>query len=65
MKKIKDDVILELKQVMEEKSLSAGTMARLIGCDTSQIGRWIKGKARPTLVYQRLIRKGLNRAKSL
>jgi len=50
---------------MEEKELSAGTMARLIGCDTSQIGRWIKGKARPTLVYQRLIRKGLNRAKSL
>jgi len=65
MEKIKDDIILELKQLMEEKSLSAGTMARLIGCDVAQIGRWIKGKARPTLVYQRLIRKGLNRAKSL
>lgn len=65
MKKIKDEIILELKQIMDEKSLSAGTMARLVGCDTSQIGRWLKGEARPTLVYQKLIRKGLNRAKSL
>ena len=64
MKKIKDEIILELKQIMDEKSLSAGTMARLIGCDSSQVGRWIKGEARPTLVYQRLIRKGLNKAKS-
>lgn len=65
MKKIKDEIILELTQVMEEKKMSAGTMARLIGCDSSQIGRWTKGKARPTLVYQKLIRKGLNRAKAL
>lgn len=65
MKKIKDEIILELKKVMEEKKLSAGTVARLIGCDSSMIGRWTKGKARPTLVYQKLIRKGLNRAKSL
>jgi len=65
MKKIKDEIILELIKVMDEKNLSAGTMARLIGCDSSQIGRWVKGKARPTLVYQKLIRKGLNRAKSL
>ena len=65
MKKIKDDIILELKRVMDEKDLSAGTMARLIGCDVAQVGRWIKGMARPTLVYQRLIRKGLNRARSL
>jgi transcriptional regulator with XRE-family HTH domain len=65
VKKIKDEIVRELKQVMEKKKLSTGTMARLIGCDSSQIGRWIKGKARPTLVYQRLIRKGLNRAKSL
>lgn len=65
MKKIKDEIILELKKVMDEKKLSAGTMARLIGCDSSQIGRWINGNARPTLVYQQLIRKGINRAKSL
>ena len=65
MKKIKDEIIVELKQVMGEKDLSAGTMARLIGCDSSQVGRWINGKARPTLVYQRLIREGLNKAKSL
>ena len=65
MEKIKDEVIQELKQIMEKKKLSAGTMARLIGCDSSQIGRWISGKSRPTLVYQLLIRKGINRAKSL
>jgi len=65
MKKVKNGIILELKQVMNDKGLSAGTMARLIGCDSSQVGRWIKGEARPTLVYQQLIRKGLNKAKSI
>jgi len=65
MKKIKDEIVLELKKVMKEKSLSACTMAKLIGCDSSQIGRWTKGKARPSLVYQKLIRMGLKRAKTL
>ena len=50
---------------MREKGLSACTMARFIECDSSQVGRWVKGQARPSLVYQKLIRKGLNRAKSL
>jgi len=65
MKKIKDGIVLELKRIMREKGLSACTMSRLIGCDSSQIGRWIKGEARPTLVYQKLIHKGLKRAKNL
>lgn len=65
MAKIKDNAVLELRELMREKELSAGTMARLIGCDSSQIGRWINGNTRPTLVYQRLIRKGLTRAKAL
>lgn len=65
MKKIKDKIVLELKQAMKEKGLSACTMSKLIGCDSSQIGRWIKGEARPTLVYQKLIRMGLNKAEKL
>ena len=65
MEEIKEKIVIELKAVMDEKSLSAGIMARLIGCDVAQIGRWIKGEARPTLVYQRLIRKGIRRAKKL
>jgi len=65
MKKIKDKLILELKRIMDEKDLSSSTVARIIGCNQSQIGRWIKGLAKPTPVYRDLIRKGLKRTHNL
>jgi len=65
MKKIKDEIIIELKELMNEKNLSAGMMSRLIGCERSQISRWINGKARPTLIYRKMIRKGITKAKKL
>ena len=64
MKKIKDPLILELKKVMEEKDLSAAVMSRFIGCNQAQVGRWIKGQAKPTSVYRDLIRKGLKQLKN-
>jgi len=59
MKKIKDDLVLELKKVMKEKDLSASVVSRFIGCNQAQVGRWVKGQARPTSVYRDLIRKAL------
>ena len=41
---------------MEEKSLSAAVVSKFIGCNQAQIGRWIKGQAKPTPVYRDLIR---------
>jgi len=63
MKKL-DPLVLKLKKVMDEKDLSAAVMARFIGCNQSQVGRWIKGQAKPTPVYKDLIRKALKQLKS-
>ena len=59
------DLIDELKTTMKEKGFSADTMSKFIGCSSRQVERWIKGDAKPTLVYQRLIRKGIRRVKRL
>lgn len=59
------DLIEELKRIMKEKSFSADAMSKFIGCSARQVDRWISGEAKPTLVYQMLIRKGINRVKRL
>ncbi|GAI61409.1 unnamed protein product [marine sediment metagenome] len=59
MKKIKDDLVLELKKIMKEKDLSASVVSKFVGCNQAQVGRWVKGQARPTSVYRDLIRKAL------
>jgi len=64
MKKIKDPLVLELKKIMAEKDLSAAVMSRFIGCNQSQVGRWVKGLAKPTPVYRDLIRKALKQLKN-
>ena len=64
MKKIKNHIVLELKKVMEEKSLSAAVVSKFIGCNQAQVGRWIKGQAKPTPVYRNLISKALKQLKS-
>lgn len=63
MEKIKDSLVLELKKVMTEKGLSAMVVSRFIGCNQAQVGRWIKGQAKPTPVYRDLIRKALRQIK--
>jgi len=50
---------------MDEKDLSAAVISKFIGCNQAQVGRWIKGQAKPTYVYRNLIRKALKRLKSL
>ncbi|GAI42686.1 unnamed protein product, partial [marine sediment metagenome] len=50
---------LELKKIMKEKGLSASVVSKFVGCNQAQVGRWVKGQARPTSVYRDLIRKAL------
>jgi len=59
------DIIEELKKVMKEKAFSPATMSRFIGCSGKQVERWLSGESKPTLVYRKLIRKGLRRVKKL
>jgi len=65
MKKIKDELISDLKGIMDEKGLSASGVSRFIGCNQAQVSRWIRGQARPNPVYRKLIRKAIKRLKSL
>ena len=58
------DLIEDLKAVMRWKDISADTMSKYIGCSARQVARWVSGESRPTNVYQKLIRKGIKRAKS-
>jgi len=59
------ELIDELRAVMKEKGFSADTMSKFIGCSARQVDRWISGEAKPTQVYQKLIRKGIRRVKKL
>jgi len=59
------DLIDELKSVMEEKDFSCDTMSKFIGCSARQVNRWILRQAKPTHVYQKLIRKGIKKVRSL
>ena len=59
------DLIIELDQVMKEKGFSCDTMSKFIGCTARQIDRWILGEAKPTYVYQMLIKKGSKKVKRL
>ncbi|MBA7690089.1 hypothetical protein ES703_98613 [subsurface metagenome] len=46
---------------MNDTGLTIGPMAKIMGCSTRQISRWLKGEAVPTAVYARLIDKAVNR----
>lgn len=60
-----EDLIRELKEVMEEKGLSPEKMSEFIGCSGKQIRRWLSGEANPTPIYQGIIRKGIKKARRL
>lgn len=58
-------LIEDLKAIMEERGFSCETMSRFIGCSARQVDRWIRDEAKPTPVYQDLIRKGIKKVKRL
>lgn len=46
---------------MRETGLTIGPMAKIIGCSSRQVSRWLKCEAMPTAVYARLIDKAVKR----
>jgi len=60
-----EDLIKELKEIMEEKGLSPEKMSGFIGCSGKQVRRWLSGKAKPTAIYRDVIRKGIKKARRL
>ena len=60
-----EKLVKELKEIMEERSFSCETAAKFIGCSGRQVDRWLREEAKPTLVYLRLIKKGIKRMKNL
>lgn len=60
-----DKLIEELKQVMEEKHLSAISASRFIEATARQVYRWLNYEHRPTLIYRKAIKLGIKRMKKL
>jgi len=59
-------IVQELKDILEQKNMSPETAVSFIyHCSSRQIRRWLEGYSIPTSLYQREIRKGLNRLKKL
>jgi len=59
------DLIKELKITMLEKTFSADTMSKYVGCSARQVSRWLSGESKPTATYQKLIREGIEKVKNL
>lgn len=57
----KKTAIKNLRAYMEKTELTIGPMAKIIGCGSRQISRWLKGEAMPSSVYAKMIDKAINR----
>lgn len=62
---MEDKLIENLKKVMEEKKLSAITAAMFIEATPRQVYRWLKYENRPTLIFRKAIKRGIERMKKL
>ncbi|UCE39464.1 MAG: hypothetical protein JSW00_09660 [Thermoplasmata archaeon] len=60
-----DELIEELRRVMEEKKLSAITASRFIEVTPRQVYRWLKYEHRPTMIFRKAIKRGIDRMKRL
>ncbi len=60
-----DELIEALRKVMEERKLSAITASRFIEVSPRQVYRWLKYEHRPTLIYRKAIKRGIERMKKL
>lgn len=59
------DLIKELKTTMLEKTFSADTMSKYVGCSARQVSRWLSGESKPSRAYQALIQRAIKKVKSL
>ncbi len=62
---VKDSLVEELREVMEEKRVSANAAARHIKTYASQVIKWLKYRAKPTPVLRKRIKRGIRRMKGL
>ena len=62
---VKDPLVEELKEVMEEKGVSANAAAGHIKTHASQVIKWLKYRAKPTPVLRKRIKRGIRRMKGL
>ena len=62
---VKDPLIEELREVMEEKNLSANAAARHIKTHASQVIKWLKYRAKPIPDLRKRIKRGIARMKRL
>ena len=60
-----EELINELRAIMEVKGISAETASKFIDCSFKQVYLWLKGKAKPTRMYQKAIRRGIKRIEKL
>ena len=59
----KDALIEELREVMEEKDISANAAAGHIKTYASQVIKWLKYRAKPTPALRKRIKRGIGRMK--
>ena len=62
---VKDPLIEELREVMEEKRVSANAAAKHIKTYASQVIKWLKYRAKPIPVLRKRIKQGIRRMKEL
>lgn len=62
---VKDPLIEELREVMEEKRVSANAAAGHIKTHASQVIKWLKYRAKPTPALRKRIKRGIARMKKL
>lgn len=62
---VKDPLIEELREVMEEKNVSANAAAGHIKTHASQVIKWLKYRAKPIPVLRKRIKQGIARMKRL
>ena len=62
---MEDKLIEDLRQVLEEKKLSAITAAMFIEATPRQVYRWLKYEHKPMLIYRKAIKRGIERMKKL
>jgi len=62
---VKDPLIEELREVMEEKRISANAAAGHIKTHASQVIKWLKYRAKPTPALRKRIKRGIRRMKGL
>jgi hypothetical protein len=58
-----NNLIELLRKTLSEKGLSPERACHYIGCSGNEIRRWFKGISKPTPLYQKAIKEGIEKIK--